>query len=126
MNTAPKEPLSRRELLARITILASEGHSAPEIAKVLNENPRRVERVARDHGVRLAGRGGYRKVHCGVRRRHYERLESLAGVLDVSKSVALERLLRVALDKSITVILKDLGKEARPKRKYKPRARKLG
>jgi hypothetical protein len=108
-------------------ILARDGHSADEIGAALGENPRRIIRVARQAKppVKLAGRGGYRQVRCGIRRRHYETLNNLAEAMDVSKAAALERLLRVTLDKGMQVILKDLGKEARPKRKYGPRARKV-
>lgn len=112
--------------MAKITILAREGHSADEIGRLLGENPRRIIRVARQAKppVKLAGRGGYRQVHCGIRRRHYEKLNHLAQEMEVSKAAALERLLRVTLDKGMQAILKDLGKEARPKRRYKPRTRK--
>jgi hypothetical protein len=44
--------------------------------------------------------------------------------MEVSKAAALERLLRVTLDKNMQAILKDLGKEARPKRRYTYRTRK--
>lgn len=113
--------------MAKIMILAKDGHSADEIGKLLGENPRRIIRVARQAKpqVKLAGRGGYRQVHCGIRRRHYEKLNNLAEAMEVSKAAALERLLRVTLDKGMQTILKDLGKEARPKRKYGPRARKV-
>jgi len=124
MHVEPKPPLSRRELLARITILASEGYSAPEVAKFLGENPRRVARVARTHNIRLAGAGGRRRVTFGVKRRYVRTLDELATAASVSRSVMAERILSMLLEDGGRGAIKLLGKEIRPKRKYKPRAKK--
>jgi hypothetical protein len=125
MDTQIKQPMSRRDLLAKITILANEGHSAQEIAKQLSENPRRVARVARVHHIRLAGAGGRRRVSCGVKRKYVRTLDDLALAANVSRSIMAERILSSLLEDGGRNAIKLLGKEVRPKRKYKPRVRKV-
>lgn len=74
--------------------------------------------------MRLAGPGGYRKIHCGVRKRHHGKIAEVAAQTGYSPARVTELVIGVMMDKPLAAILKEIGKEARPKRKYKPRARK--
>lgn len=106
-------------------MLSSEGHSAAELGRLLEENPRRVARLARIHDVRLAGPGGRRRLTFGMKRKLIRVLDEIATGAGVSRSSMAERLLSSLLEDSGRPALKILGKAARPKRKYKPRAPKV-
>jgi hypothetical protein len=116
--------MSWSQLVPKITILAREGLSADDIGKALDQHPKRIERIARKEGIRLAGPGGTRFVQCHIRKRDHETLVRVAGVMGLSPAAAMQRISRSYLDRSMQTIMKDLGKEARPKRRYTYRNRK--
>jgi hypothetical protein len=122
--TQPRPPMSWRQLLPKITLLAREGLSAADIGLALNQPPKRIERIARNAGVRLAGPGGYRKIHCGVRKRHHEKIAAVAAQTGQSPARITELVVGVMMDKPVSVILKEIGKESRQKRRYTYRNRK--
>lgn len=62
----------------------------------------------------------------GVKRKYVRTLDELATAASVSRSIMAERILSMLLDDGGRGAIKLLGKEIRPKRKYKPRARKSG
>jgi hypothetical protein len=116
-----KEAVDRAKLITQIEELAADGRSADEIAKLLGENPRRIVRLARQAKIQMAGRGGRRHLTVDIAGTDLSLVNILAKEAQVTRGEMIVRLALASLKDGVASARDQLGKGARPKRKYRPR-----
>lgn len=106
-------PLTRRERLRRVSLLAGEGFSTRQIATILSLSQSRVSQMCRQHGIVLAKRGTRRystwvSANCGFV------VDALANRAGISPSAMIDRIVRSVVSDGEEVAVRRLGKLARP------------
>ncbi|WP_262267366.1 hypothetical protein [Microvirga yunnanensis] len=119
----PAPAAERAKLIAQIPELGADGFSSEEIGERLGQNVCRIIRLVRQREIKLAGRGGMRRVTIPMPARHMMVVDVLAREAAVNRGVMLARLAILSLDGSAAGSRRLLGKDAKPKRTYRPRRR---
>ncbi len=118
---APEPKPSHREYAKLIQALADDGLSAPQIGRRLGMSRQRVMRIAAQYDVRLEGRGGRHRLTTTISGGRLAVVQILDDKAGVALGTMLVRLATKAMDGGASAAERKLGKEARPRRRYKQR-----